>query len=393
MKYIAFLALAAGLASCGEKGKTEIEATIEGYANKKLYLTSSLVNDSLTTDKDGHFEYSMTLTTPAYVRFMNDDKSKGFILLLDPEDDAEVIIADSSDWQKAFTVEGSESSQLLVDLGAHYQSSLTALENIKKKFGQDIGNAQNDEDSKRITAVASASYDSVVALERKYLNEYVKTNSTSLAAISALYQTFDYRTGMPIMLEDAASVAIYIHTDSVLMSLYPTSSDVLSFHQNVLQIRAEIDKQNGKSAGQPDQPNIGSEAPDISMANPDGKMLSLHSLRGKYVLLDFWASWCGPCREENPVLVEAFKKYNAKGFEIFQVSLDKTKEAWVNAIAKDGLVWKNHVSDLQFWNCAAAQLYGVQGIPANYLLDKNGVIIARNLRGAELIAKLDELMK
>ncbi len=393
MKYIAFLTLAAGLASCGEKGKTEIEGKIEGYASKKLYITSSLVNDSVTTDKEGNFTYATTLTTPAYVRFTNIDKSKGFILLLDPEDEAEVTVADSSDWQKAFTVEGSESSKLLIELGAHYQTSLTALENIKKKFGQDIGTAQNDEDSKRITAKASKSYDSVVALERSFLKDYVKTNITSLASISALYQTFDYRTGMPILLEDAGSVAIFIETDSVLMSRYPTSSDVQSFHKNVEQIRAEIDKQSGKSADQPSQPTTGSEAPDISMTNPDGKILSLQSLRGKYVLLDFWASWCGPCRQENPVLVEAYKKYSAKGFEIFQVSLDKTKEAWTDAIAKDGLVWKNHVSDLQFWSSAAVKLYGIQGIPANFLLDKNGVIIARNLRGPELQAKLAELMK
>ncbi len=394
MKYFGILTLVAGLTSCGgEKGQTETKAKIEGYANKKIYITSSLVNDSVMTDKNGKFKYSMILTDPAYVRFMSDDKAKGFILLLDPEDEASVNVADSSDWQKEFTVEGSESSELLVELGDHYQTSLTALETIKQQYSQDIISATGEEDQKRINTAASSSYDSIVSIERTFLQEYVKKNINSLAAISALYQTFDYRTGMPILLEDNGGIGLFIEADSVLWARFPTSPDVQSFHQNVLQIRAEMEKQKNSAQSPLTQLSIGSEAPDISMEDPNGKILSLHSLRGKYVLLDFWASWCGPCREESPVLVDVYKKYNSKGFEIFQVSLDKTKKAWTDAISKDGLAWKYHVSDLQFWNSVAALLYGVQGIPANFLLDKNGVIVAKNLRGSELEATLAKLIK
>lgn len=138
---------------------------------------------------------------------------------------------------------------------------------------------------------------------------------------------------------------------------------------------------------------VGAEAPDIRQPAPDGTILSLHSLRGKYVLLDFWASWCRPCRAENPTLVRAFQKYKNKGFDIFQVSLDRDKTAWMNAIQQDGLSGWHHVSDLKMWESEPAKLYNVTGIPKSFLLDPQGIIIATDLRGPALEAKLAEVLK
>jgi peroxiredoxin len=135
---------------------------------------------------------------------------------------------------------------------------------------------------------------------------------------------------------------------------------------------------------------IGAVAPDFTMNDPAGKPVQLSSLRGKVVMIDFWASWCKPCRQENPNVVKLYQKYNAKGFEIIGVSLDRGKEEWVQAIKDDQLSWI-HVSDLQFWQNAAAQLYSVNSIPQSYLLDKEGKIIAKGLRGDQLAAKLNEL--
>jgi peroxiredoxin len=140
-----------------------------------------------------------------------------------------------------------------------------------------------------------------------------------------------------------------------------------------------------------DKVQPGQPAPDFTLNDTLGKPVSLSSFKGNVVLVDFWASWCGPCRAENPNVVAAYKKYNSKGFTVFGVSLDSDKEKWMKAIVKDGLTWK-HTSDLLGWKNEAAKLYGVMSIPANFLLDKEGKIIASNLRGADLENKLAELL-
>jgi thiol-disulfide isomerase/thioredoxin len=137
---------------------------------------------------------------------------------------------------------------------------------------------------------------------------------------------------------------------------------------------------------------IGDVAPEIAIPDTLGRELKLSSLKGKYVLIDFWASWCGPCRQENPNVVQVYKKYKDRGFTILSVSLDDNKASWLKAIAKDGLTW-SHVSELKKWNSVVAQTYGVNGIPAAFLLDKDGKVIAKNLRGDALEAKLAEVMK
>ena len=128
------------------------------------------------------------------------------------------------------------------------------------------------------------------------------------------------------------------------------------------------------------------------MPDVNGKPVSLNSFRGKYVLVDFWASWCGPCREENPNVVAAYNKFKNKNFTILGVSLDKEKSAWLKAIKDDGLTW-NHISDLKFWNSIAVPLYKIEGIPYNVLVDPQGKIIAKELRGPDLENKLAEVLK
>jgi len=145
---------------------------------------------------------------------------------------------------------------------------------------------------------------------------------------------------------------------------------------------SKLETQQNQPQGGGEAVSVGMVAPEISLPDPTGKVHSLSAMKGKVVLLDFWASWCGPCRKANPHVVEMYNKYKSKGFDVFSVSLDKQdgKQNWINAIKQDGLIWSNHVSDLQWWQSAPAGVYGVQSIPKTFLIGKDGKIVAVNPR-------------
>ena len=171
------------------------------------------------------------------------------------------------------------------------------------------------------------------------------------------------------------NISVYQKLDSVLFTHFPLSAHVKDFHERVSKMKNLLQ---------------GSSSPYLEMNNMEGKPIKLSSLKGKYVLVDFWASWCGPCRQENPNNVRLYNQYKNKGFEIYGVSLDKDKEAWKKAISDDHLNWI-HVSDLQQWNSPVVKMFDIEGIPFTLLLDKDGKIIAKGLRGRALELKLKEI--
>ncbi len=201
----------------------------------------------------------------------------------------------------------------------------------------------------------------------EYINQYIRSHPSSYLSATLLYDHYGYDV------QPQVSGQLLKVLDERIQASVPG---------RVFKKRLDIAMKT----------DVGKQSIDVTLPDMDGKPISLSSLRGKVTLLDFWASWCGPCRMENPNLVKAYKKYHEKGFEIYSVSLDVKKEAWKNAVAKDSLTW-THVSDLKGWKSDAAQLYGIKAIPSNVLIDRNGVVLAKNLREEELEKKLREIFK
>lgn len=231
--------------------------------------------------------------------------------------------------------------------------------------------------------------DSISYIQRDYAIKHMDSHPGSPASWLMLRELFPASGLLKFNPEDL----VYFHkVADEMREKYPYSQYPDLIDRDIASVEAQIEQMNNPELAMGSGTAPFEYAPEIVMNDRDGKPLSLSSLRGNVVLIDFWASWCKPCREENPNVVRMYETYKNKGFTVFSVSLDDNKESWLKAITADNLSWPNHVSDLTGWQSSAAVDYGVNAIPATFLIDGEGKVIGTNLRGPDLERKLQEIL-
>ncbi|MBZ0098445.1 MAG: AhpC/TSA family protein, partial [Taibaiella sp.] len=352
--------------------KFKVMGDIAGMPEADVYLEelaieNLVVIDSVHVGAAGKLELSGTAPEPRLYRLRFPESR--YILLSIDEGNVKV----TANWDNIENYEvtgsaGSESLKRLLLIMREHMRDLTEMQIV-------VDTLRRGGDEEKLASAMASMKDMNVSLTR-YIEQYADTTKYLPNAIFAAQ----------ILNPQAESTFLEAFVQS-LPSRFPDSKLAADFTAKYEQMMANINQQRQVPQG----PGVGAAAPEISLPTPDGKQVTLSSFRGKYVLIDFWASWCGPCRQENPNVVKAFNEFKGKNFTILGVSLDEDKDKWLQAIKKDNLTW-THISDLKGWQSVAARDYQVNGIPANFLVDPNGVIIASNLRGPELTAKLAEVL-
>jgi thiol-disulfide isomerase/thioredoxin len=352
-----------------QKAKDEVVITgtiADKGSNKQIFLDTlngqnPWIFVSSAIDSNGAFKLVAPITATDIFRLRLDDKNYMMVILSPGEKISIKTVGPKLGGDAA--IEGSFHTQLLYTA----MNTNQLFESRKAALNQQYNEIQSAPNRDSLSAVVINQFRANDSLQKLALKSQMEKYPASLAWI--FFQD---------KLDMSNDFDIIDKTDAATFKAYPENAFVKQHHQMV-----EVERKTA----------IGSLAPEIELPDPDGTIRKLSSLKGKVVLIDFWASWCGPCRKENPNVVAIYSKYHDKGFEVYSVSLDKDRSGWLAAIAKDNLTWPNHVSDLKYWKSVGAAAYGVTSIPFTVLIDKKGKIVAKKLRGEDLENKVKELCK
>jgi peroxiredoxin len=375
-KIIVFVFLVAALASCRQKGggAFTVSGTITHAPTNKIFLQElpfsgeqPIILDSGKIEAGGAFTLRAMAKEEGLYRLVIEN---GPDVLLVNDNNSIKINLDVQHY-RSYQVDQSPASKSLHDFFETYRKKDSALYIVF----QQVDSLQKQNVS-----------DSVLQVLRQKQDAELKEMNTMVTA-------FINQSPSPAVRYYALGMASRTMPQEELVKLANASADKFKEHSGLARIKSLLAVQQQQKAAAPKQhPLVGQQAPEISLPDVNGKNFNLSSLKGKYVLVDFWASWCGPCRKENPNVVAAYQTFKGKNFTILGVSLDKEKDDWVQAIKDDKLDW-THVSDLKQWASEMPALYQFDGIPFNVLIDPQGKIVAAELRGAALQAKLAEVLK
>lgn len=360
--------------------KGKLTNSIKGeYIYLDELRSSKLVTvDSVALSEDGTFSLKRKVEFPSFY-LLKTDETNFLTMLLEPGQKIE-LKADIDSLNFPSSISGSRGTGLMTEYNRKLQAAIVRLKGLREEYVRNLGSPQLSAIMDRLDSIGQTCLNDINSYTKKYIDE----NPTSLVSLAALYQQV---APGEYILDPQKDLKYYIRVDSALSLLYPDYEPVKTLHEQVQNLVADITSQNLISPVS----HQGNEVPEIALPDPEGDTIRLSSTRGNMVLLDFWAAWCPPCRQENPNLVKAYELYHSKGFQIYQVSLDKTRDAWIKGIRDDHLENWIHVSDVKYWSSVVVPLYQIDSIPSNYLLDREGRIIASNLRGETLQIKLAEL--
>jgi peroxiredoxin len=350
-----------------------------------IYLDELKSNDLKTVDSvkvsdDGKFNFKREVKQPSFYLIKSNNNNFLTMLLKPGEKITMKVYSDSL--ATPISLEGSAGTLSMTEYNKALQATIKKLKGLNNIYTQNSDKPELPKLVERLDSLAQTYLGEINTYTKKYIDD----NLTSLVSLVALYQQV---APSVYVLDPSKDMNYFEKVDSSLFSLYPDYEPVASLHEQVKELTSKITTETTPGTASA----AGALAPEITLPTPAGDTIKLSSTRGSVVLLDFWASWCSPCRKENPNLVSAYSLYHKKGFQIFQVSLDKTKEAWMQGIQDDHLDKWIHVSDVKYWNSIVVPLYKIESIPCNFLLDKEGRIIASNLRGEQLQTKLAAIFK